>query len=299
MNSTLPANSPGTPRKSGHPLLLAGISLVLGAAAAGAWFHFQNSASVPNGQLAPQTLNALAHLGRPVVIRFYSLLPANSAGDDLQSFSDRTSALLDQVQNASGGKVQVISVNIPAETNADAATTDGIQPFNLDQGAACFLGAAISSGERKESLARLQPEWEPAVQYDLVRAIDRVAAVPVPPSAPPAIAKPSPEILSSIKQLIPDPAAVSLEDANKVFHAQFMADCAQIGAEMETQINAAQQQLAAAQNGGSPEAAAAAQKHLLEVQLQQGDKMKQVATDLQTRLAVFQKLKAGATNTAQ
>jgi len=299
MNSTLPANSQGTPRKSGHPLLLAGTSLVLGAAAAGAWFHFQKPASVPDEPLSPQTLNALAHLGRPVIIRFYSLLPANTAGADLQSFSDRTSALLDQVQSASGGKVQLISVDVNTETNADAATADGIQPFNLDKGAACFLGVAITSGERKESLARLQPEWEPAVQYDVVRAIDRVAAVPAPPPAAPAIANPSPKILSSIKRLIPDPTAVSLEDANKVFHAQFMADCAQVGSEMETQINAAQQQLAAAQNGGGPEAVAAAQKHLLEVQLQQGDKMKQVATDLQTRLAIFQKLKTGATNTAQ
>jgi hypothetical protein len=63
---------------------------------------------------------------------------------------------------------------------------------------------------------------------------------------------------------------------------------------MEAQIGAAQQQTAQAQASGSPEQLAAAQKHLLEVQLQQGEKLKQIAADLQTRMAVFQQMKAGA-----
>ena len=298
MNSTLPANPPGIPPNPGHSLPLAAASFFLGAILAGAWFHFHNAAPNPNDQLSPSTRNALAHLGRPVVIRFYSLLPANSAGEDLQSFSARTAALLDQVQDASGGKIQIATINFPAETNSAAATADGIQPFNLDKGDACFLGVAISSGDRKESLARLQPEWEPAVQFDLVRAINQITSVPAPAAVAPQIAKPSAEILSSIQRLIPDPTTVSVADANQIFHAQFMADCARIGAEVDSQINAAQQQLATAQSGGSPAAVAAAQKHLLEVQLLPGDKMKQLAADLQTRLAVFQQMKSGTTNAA-
>jgi hypothetical protein len=63
---------------------------------------------------------------------------------------------------------------------------------------------------------------------------------------------------------------------------------------MEKQINTAQQELTRIQNGGSPDQIAAAQKHVLEVQLQQTDKLKQAAADLQTRLAVFQQMKVSA-----
>jgi hypothetical protein len=66
--------------------------------------------------------------------------------------------------------------------------------------------------------------------------------------------------------------------------------------EMEAQINAAQQQVIQAQNGGSQAEIEAARKHLLQVQMAQTDKVKQVATRLQTRLAVFQTLKHPAAN---
>jgi hypothetical protein len=290
MNSTLPPNSVRPRAKTGHYLLLAGTSLLLGAALSGTWFHFhQATATQAENPLSAQTLNVLEHLSQPVVIRFYSLLPGINAEDELQSFAARMASLLVRVRDASDGKIQVVTINFPAETNAVAATADGVQPFNLDKSDACFLGVVISSGQRKESLARLKPEWEPAVQYDLARSIERIAASPAP-----AIAKPSAEILSSIQRLIPDPNTVSLEEADQIFHTEFVAECTQIGTEMEKQINTAQQELTRIQNGGSPDQIAAAQKHVLEVQLQQTDKLKQAAADLQTRLAVFQQMKVSA-----
>jgi hypothetical protein len=47
-----------------------------------------------------------------------------------------------------------------------------------------------------------------------------------------------------------------------------------------------------AQTGGTPAELEAAQKNLAQVQLAQGDKIKLIAARLQTRLAVFQRLKA-------
>ena len=91
--------------------------------------------------------------------------------------------LLTAVQAAAGGKIQLTSLDAPVETNAAAASADGIQPFNLDKGDACYLGLAIISGKDKESLARLQPEWEPALESDLVRAILRVATAASPAPA--------------------------------------------------------------------------------------------------------------------
>jgi len=237
-------------------------------------------------------------LEAPVTIRYYALLPG-STDETLQAFAGRVAQLLNAVQAASGGKVQIASFDTPAETNTAAASADGIQAFNLDKGDACFLGLAIASGKNKESFARLQPEWEPALEYDLARAILRVAATAAPARPAPEIAKPSPEIIASINRLIPDVNATSVEAADQIFHAEFMKQCAEAGTEMETQINAAQQQVVQAQTGGSPADLEAAQKNLLQVQLAQADKLKQVAARLQIQLAVFQRMNAGATNDAK
>ncbi|HZL77412.1 MAG TPA: Gldg family protein [Candidatus Limnocylindrales bacterium] len=285
---------PQTPRR---PLLLAGAFFLLGVALTGIWFHHHQAGSAA-GELSAPTKNLLGQLEAPVTIRYYALLPG-STDETLQAFAGRVAQLLNAVQAASGGKVQIASFDTPAETNTAAASADGIQAFNLDKGDACFLGLAIASGKNKESFARLQPEWEPALEYDLARAILRVAATAAPARPAPEIAKPSPEIIASINRLIPDVNATSVEAADQIFHAEFMKQCAEAGTEMETQINAAQQQVVQAQTGGSPADLEAAQKNLLQVQLAQADKLKQVAARLQIQLAVFQRMNAGATNDAK
>jgi hypothetical protein len=90
-----------------------------------------------------------------------------------------------------------------------------------------------------------------------------------------------------------------VEAADQIFHAEFMKQCAEAGTEMETQINAAQQQVVQAQTSGSPADLEAAQKNLSQVQLAQADKLKQVAARLQIQLAVFQRMKNSATNAAK
>ena len=64
------------------------------------------------------------------------------------------------------------------------------------------------------------------------------------------------------------------------------------GAEMEKQIQAAQQQVADAQNGRSDAEQQAAMKHLQQVQLEQAEKLKVIAARLQDQLTLFQQMKA-------
>jgi hypothetical protein len=278
-----------------RPLVLAVIFFILGAALTGAWFHFKRSPAGPlRDELSGPTRDLLAHLATPVTLRFYSLLPAGSR-EDLRTFSGRVDNLLTAVQEAGAGKIQVTRLDAPAENNLAAATTDGLQAFDLDKGDACYLGLVISGGANKETMARLQPEWESALPYDLVRAILRVAAVPPPAPLPAAVAKPSSEIIASINRLIPDVSAVSAEQADQILHAEFVKQFGEVGAEMEALVNAAQQEMVQAQASGSPANVEAARKKLLQAQLAQGEKLKGIAADLQTRLAVFQQMKAGAT----
>ena len=78
-------------------------------------------------------------------------------------------------------QIHVIRNISTSEDKANAAAADGIRPFNLDKGDACFLGLTVACGERKESLAQLEPEWEPALPFDLARAILQVTATPSSP----------------------------------------------------------------------------------------------------------------------
>ncbi len=199
------------------------------------------------------------------------------------------------MQDASGGKLQLARFDSTDESNANAAASAGIQPFNLDKGAACFLGLNVISGAQKEVLPRLSPEWEPALQYDIDRLLQQIAAVQAP-AGPAAVAPPSPEAVKFVKQLIPDVNAISAADADQIFHQQFLNDCAEAGTELEAQINAAQQEVAKAQATGSASDIENARQHLQQVQLAQADKLKQIAANLQLRMAAFQALKSVATN---
>ncbi len=297
MKPAVLSNSAKASAGRAHPLLLAAAFFLSGAVVTGIWFHHSATSDRADGLAAP-TRNLLGQLPAPVTIRYYSLLPADSADASLQAFAGRVAHLLDTLQTASGGKLQITRVDSPAEANVTAATADGIQPFNLDKGSACFLGVTISSGKNKETLARLQSEWEPALQYDLGRAIERVTAVPPPPRPAPEVAKPSPELISAVHRLIPDVNATSLADASRIFHDDYLQQCAAAGKELEAQINAAGDQVSRAQSSGSAAELEAARQHLLQIQLAQGEKLKAIAARLQTELAVFQHMKDAATNDA-
>lgn len=293
-NPTATPAQPQTSRR--HPLLLAVFAFGLGVALAVAWFHHQRAGSESSTGLSASTQKLLGQLETPVNIRYYSLLPAGSADETLQAFAGRVAQLLNAMQAAGGGKIQLSSFEVPAETNATAASADGIQAFNLDKGDACFLGLAIASGQNKESLARLQPEWEPALESDLARAILRVAATAAPAKPAPEIAKPSTETIAAINRLIPDVNAVSIEQAGQIFSAEYLKQSGEVGAEMEAQVNAAAQQVVQAQTSGSPTDLEAAQKKLAQAQMAQGQKLRGLAAQLQAQLAVFQQMKAAATN---
>lgn len=292
-------SNPGPgPKPSFQSIVLTFLAFTLGIALTGIWFHYHHPHS-PSDKLSDSTKNLLTHLAAPVTIRCYTLLPAGSADATLQAFAGRVTQLVNAMQAASGGKLQVVNFDTVVETNSTAATADGVQPFNLDKGDACYLGLAVVSGKSTESFARLSPEWEPALEFDLARAIERVAATAAPAQPAPAIAKPSPEIVATIHRLIPDVNAVSVEQADQIFHAEFLKRFNEVAAEGETQVKAAQQKVVDAQAGGSPAEVETARKNLTSVELAQGEKLKAVAAELQVQLAVFERMKSGASNEAK
>jgi hypothetical protein len=276
------------------PLL---VVFLLGAILAGVWFKYGKPAagSLWPGRSGPElsdnTWEQLRHLNSPVEIRFYSVLPPGSAPEPLQDFSGRVEHLLSKFQDAGGSQIHVTRNISTSETNADAAAADGIRPFNLDKGDACFLGITVAGGGGEENLARLQPEWEPALPFDLARAILQVAAAPSSPvvkASPPV----SPETTNEILRLIPDVNGTSLEDGTRILRQAALREFTDAGAEMEKQIQVAQQQVADAQNGRSGAEQQAAMKHLQQVQLDQAEKVKAIAAQLQAQISAFEQMKA-------
>jgi ABC-type uncharacterized transport system len=295
--NTPPATDPQTVKPSGwRPLILVPVFFLLGAVLAGVWFKYGKHAAgslLPGQELSGQTVDLLRHLNSPVEIRFYSVLPPESAPEPLQDFSRRVDHLLSEFQSANDSKIRVTRNVSTSGANADAASADGIHPFNLDKGDACFLGLTVVCGERKESLPQIQPEWEPALEFDLARAILQVTAT-LATSVVKASAPVSPEVTNEVIRLIPDLKGTSLEDGTRLLREAAFEEFTAAGIEMENKLQAAQQQLSDAQNGQSEAEQQAAMKHLQEVQLEQGQKYKQIAARLQAELAVFQQMKAAA-----
>jgi hypothetical protein len=296
-DSPLPA---ATARSGGNPLLLVLFSFILGAALAGFLVYRGTVKDVlakntPLIELSDATKNVLAHLAAPVTIHYYSLLPADRTDATLPDFATRVGQLLDAMQAASGGKLQVVTLDNSGETNAVGASADGLKVFNLENGHASYLGLALASGPHKEVFDRLLPEWEPALEFDLARALQRVAIPAAPAPMAPEVAKPSADIVASVNRLIPDINSTTVETADQIFHAEFMKEIADAGTEMDAKMTAAQQQVTQAQASGSPTDLEAAQKNLAQVQSAQGEKIRQIAATLKTRLAVFQQMKAAAT----
>src|ERR1700690_1283287 len=169
MKSSSPNTSPATDSEKSRPsggrlMILVPVFFLLGAVLTGVWFKYGNRATgsiLPGSELSGSTSALLRQLNAPVEIRFYAVLPPGSAPETLQAFSGRVDHLLSEFQSANEAKIHVTRNVSTTGANADAASADGIHPFNLDKGDACFLGLAVVCGGQKESLPQLQLEWEP------------------------------------------------------------------------------------------------------------------------------------------
>ena len=180
---------------------------------------------IPNGSetrpdqtsgLSDATREILKGLKSPVEIRFYSLLDPAASSDSLRGLSGRVDGLLSEYQSEGGGKIKLMrSVSTPATAGA-AAFADGLQPFNLDKGDGCYLGLTVECNGRKESFARLLPEWELALESDISRAIARVSEAT---AATPANASPSatdPAVIAEVKRALPNFDSVTVKQGSEL-----------------------------------------------------------------------------------
>lgn len=242
--------------------------------------------------LSNATLEVLRRLPAPVEIRFYPLLDPSSVSEALRAYAGRVDGLLSEYERLGGGKVKVTRFHFKPNSPVEAAASaDGIRPFNLDKGAPCYFGIAVSSGSRRESLPSLAPEWEAALEFDLGRAIARVAA-PEPAPQQPIVARIDTNALAAVRKALPNLDSVSLEEGTRLLRQAALADYVQEGMRLESRVKEAEQRLADARNGQSDSELKAALQELQEAQADRFERLKDIAARSQAQVEALKQLKA-------
>ena len=274
------------------------VFFLAGAGASAAWFYHgsphDGTAAAPDADnAAPLTLSdatktILQNLNSPVEIRFYSMLDTSSVPDSVQAFAGRVDQLLAQYQQAGGKRVHVVRSTVLSNASARAALADGLKAFNIEKGDSCFLGIAIVCGSQKESISRLAPEWEQALEPDLTRAIAR-AAEPQPGAQTPAA--PDTASFDAVKKALPNLDAMSLEDGKQALHDVSMGQFVQAAEEMKSQVEDAEQRFIQAQGSQSEQARQAAVLELQKIRAAGLLKLQKIAHDSQAQIVALQQIK--------
>lgn len=126
--------------------------------------------------LSEGTKKILGKLDGPVKVRLYISQGDNAMPVQLKSFAQRVDDLLREFKAASGGNIIIEKYNPkPDSDEEDAAQLDGVEPQTLTTGEQFYMGLTVSRLDRKEAIAGINPQRERLLEYDLIRAVARVA----------------------------------------------------------------------------------------------------------------------------
>lgn len=288
------------PRQAGSartPVLVV-CCFLLGAAVSAFFFHNRNGAetkrSTESARLAESTRAVLQNLENPVEVRFYSFLEKGSVPEATVAFGGRVDQLLAAYGQEAGDKLKI--TRFTSSADASAAAADGIRIFNQDKGEGCFLGLSLRLNNRKELLAQLSPEFEPALESDLTRALARLveASHPPPVSAVPSTAPVNEIATKEVRLLLTNLATISLEDGTRALREAAMKEFQATTLEMEAKVKAAEQQLVEAKNSQSEADQKAALQRLQQAQNEQVQKLKEIAARSLAQIEALQRMKASS-----
>lgn len=131
--------------------------------------------------LSPGTKAILAKLEAPVKIRLYFSQGSSAVPVGLKTFAKRVEDLLGEYRRASNGRVVIEKLNPEPDSDAeDSATLDGIEGQLTNTQEKFYLGLAVSFLDEKAALPVLAPDREQLLEYDITRAITRVASASKP-----------------------------------------------------------------------------------------------------------------------
>ena len=300
-----PAGSGGSARKGfrreaakAQPIVLILVLLVMILAGGGFWYYRAHQSagdgSEVGTQLSDRTLAVLHRLRSPVEIRFYSLLGESDSSDPMQAFAGRVDELLRDYKQQSDGKIKLTRVDSRSDENLEAAAADGITAFNLDQAEPWLLGLSVAQDDQKESLPRLSPEWEQALEADLTRAILRVSGAQSLAAQAEAAALAGSGAVEEVKRAIPDLDSVSLEEGKQMLRDQSLKEAKAEITAMQAELTQARQRLSEAEAAKSEAGKVAAMKQVQQIQAAQAAKLMEVSAVLKAQVTALERLKGVA-----
>jgi ABC-type uncharacterized transport system involved in gliding motility auxiliary subunit len=128
--------------------------------------------------LSKGTREILKNLDTPVKVRFYfnQVETANPESVYLKTYAKRVEDLLAEYKKVAGGKLVIEKYDPQPDSDAeDRARLDGIEPEMLQSGERIYLGLSVNMLDERQSIPFLQPNREAQLEYDISRAISRVA----------------------------------------------------------------------------------------------------------------------------
>ena len=126
--------------------------------------------------LSDGTRKILGKLDAPVKLRLYISKGESAMPVQLRSFAQRVEDVVNEFKSVAGSNLVIEKYNPkPDSDEEDAAQLDGIEPQQLGTGEAFYLGLSVSQLDRKQAISAVSPQRERLLEYDLIRAIARVA----------------------------------------------------------------------------------------------------------------------------
>ena len=285
-----------------RPVVLMGLVLLVGVAVGVVWMRKSagptsvadtataNESAVVS--LSEATLAVLQRLPVPVEIRFYSVLNESEATAPRRAYTGRIAGLLAEYERAGQGRIIVKRFDSATESGA-AAAQDGVEPVRLGRNLN-YLGLAVACQGQKAVMSNLTPEWEAALEFDLSRAIARVASGVG--TAGEVVVNPTPvdaAVADELLKTIPGIESLSVAEAMQKVKAVGLEEFNAAAAAIQEEMAQAQQRLAEAQKE-NPEAEQAARHKLQQLQADQNEKLAELSARMQARLAAVQQLKRSA-----
>jgi hypothetical protein len=283
-----------------------------GAAIGALWITQYRNSRPQKTELSAASLQALSRLNAPVSIRFYSILDPQSAPDSLYALSARAAKLLSLYKASAPGKIVLVSITNASTFTPETATSDGIQPFTLGKGDPCFLGLSFSQSGHKETLPALSPDWAPALESDMTRAIARLSEAPslskqapAPTNTPPVVsAAPTnaplsaptqepldPKLVADVRHIVSDIQATSVESGTRVIKETSLKELQTVVAEMNAKIARAKSHLSDAQTHSDPVELKTARDALQQLRDDQVETIRNMVVQTQARIETFQRMK--------
>jgi ABC-type uncharacterized transport system involved in gliding motility auxiliary subunit len=127
--------------------------------------------------LSEGTKKLLRGLDSPVKVKLYISRGEQAMPVQLRSFAQRVEDLAREFKSVAGNNLVIELYDPkPDSEDEDAAQLDGIEPQQLFSGEQFYLGLSVSRLERKQAIPAVSAQRERLLEYDLARAIARVAS---------------------------------------------------------------------------------------------------------------------------